>query len=205
MAERIVPVILCGGAGTRLWPASRETMPKQFMRLVGDNSTFQASVLRVSDPAQFERPVIIAANDSRFMIAEQLQELGISADIILEPSRRDSAAAVAVAAEVAARRTPDSVVLIMAADHVVKENAAFTAGCLAAADAARRGMIMTLGIEPTEPHTGYGYIKPGAAGCGHLGHDRRAASSRSRITRQRSATSRKAISGTAATSCSRPA
>jgi mannose-1-phosphate guanylyltransferase/mannose-6-phosphate isomerase len=161
MAERIVPVILCGGAGTRLWPASRETMPKQFMRLVGDMSTFQASVLRVSDPAQFDRPVIIAANDARFMIAEQLQDLGISADIILEPSRRDSAAAVAVATEVAARRTPESVVLIMAADHVVKDNAAFTAGCLAAAQAARRGMIMTLGIEPTEPQTGYGYIKPG--------------------------------------------
>ena len=162
MVEKIIPVILCGGAGTRLWPASRESMPKQFMQLVGERSTFQMSVLRVADPATFDRPVVIAANDARFLIAEQLQEIGISADIILEPARRDSAAAVAVAAEVAARRNPEAVALIMAADHVVKDDKAFAAACLEAAAAARQGYVMTLGIEPTEPHTGYGYIKTGA-------------------------------------------
>lgn len=162
MAENIVPVILSGGAGTRLWPASRESMPKQFMRLVGDRSTFQASVLRAMDSNTFGRPVVIAANDARFMIAEQLQELGVDADIILEPSRRDSAAAVAVAAEVAARRSPEAVVLIMAADHVVRDDAAFRQACFSAAAVAAQGSIMTLGIEPTEPHTEFGYIKRGA-------------------------------------------
>ena len=114
MSSMIIPVILSGGAGTRLWPASRESMPKQFMRLIGDRSTFQEAVLRVSDPAFFERPVIIAANDARFLIAEQLQEIGVEADIILEPARRDSAAAVGVAAEAAARRNTDGVALVMA-------------------------------------------------------------------------------------------
>ncbi|MFO1146969.1 MAG: mannose-1-phosphate guanylyltransferase/mannose-6-phosphate isomerase [Alsobacter sp.] len=163
MTDMIHPVILCGGAGTRLWPASRESMPKQFMQLIGDRSTFQEAVLRVVDPKVFGKPVVIAASDARFMIAEQLQEIGIEAEIILEPVRRDSAPAVAVAAEVVARRAPGSVALVMAADHVVRQPAGFVQAALAAADAARKGSIMTLGIEPTEPHTGYGYIKPGAA------------------------------------------
>jgi mannose-1-phosphate guanylyltransferase / mannose-6-phosphate isomerase len=163
MTDRIVPVILSGGAGTRLWPASRESMPKQFMRLIGDRSTFQETVLRVSDPKLFDKPVVIAANDARFMIAEQLQEIGVAADIILEPVRRDSAPAVAVASEVVARRMAQGVALVMAADHVVRDAAAFVRGCLDAAGAARKGWIATLGIQPTEPHTGYGYIKPGEA------------------------------------------
>jgi mannose-1-phosphate guanylyltransferase/mannose-6-phosphate isomerase len=143
-------------------------MPKQFMKLIGERSTFQNSVLRVSDPKVFGRLIVIAANDARFMIAEQLQELGIGADIILEPVRRDSAPAVAVAAEAVARRGGNGVTLIMAADHVVKDSEAFVTACKAAAAAAAHGAIMTLGIEPTEPHTGYGYIKPGApiAGTG---------------------------------------
>lgn len=162
MTDRIVPVILSGGAGTRLWPASRESMPKQFMRLIGNRSTFQETVLRVSDGSIFDRPVIIAANDARFLIAEQLQEIGVAADIILEPVRRDSAPAVAVAAEIVGRRSADVVALVMAADHVVKDAGAFVKACLDAATAARNGSIATLGIEPTEPHTGYGYIKSGA-------------------------------------------
>ena len=159
----IIPVIMCGGAGTRLWPASRETMPKQFMPRIGALSTFQASMQRVADPAVFGRPVVIAANDVRFIAAEQLQIIGIDADVVLEPERRDSAAAVAVAVEFVARRDPDAVALVMAADHVVTDPAAFVAACVAAAEAARKGYIMTLGVTPSGPNTGFGYIRRGAA------------------------------------------
>src|SRR6185295_4931439 len=104
--ERLTPVIMCGGAGTRLWPVSRESMPKQFVPLIGDRSTFQQTLARVSDPDLFERPIVITNGDFRFIVAEQLRELGIEADIVLEPSRRDSGPAVAVAAALAMRRDP---------------------------------------------------------------------------------------------------
>ncbi|GJE28319.1 mannose-1-phosphate guanylyltransferase/mannose-6-phosphate isomerase [Methylobacterium organophilum] len=160
--ELILPVILCGGSGTRLWPASRESMPKQFTPLVeAERSTFQATALRVSDKTVFGRPSVIAASESRFIVAEQLAQCGSAADILLEPDRRDSAAAVAVAALHAARRAPESVVLILAADHVISDPAAFTEAARVAAQGARAGYIMTLGIEPTRPATDYGYIQLG--------------------------------------------
>ena len=90
MAELIVPLIMCGGAGTRLWPSSREGRPKQFLPLLGPNSTFQETMTRVSDPACFGRPIVITNNQYRFVVAEQLAEIGIEADILLEPARRDS-------------------------------------------------------------------------------------------------------------------
>jgi mannose-1-phosphate guanylyltransferase/mannose-6-phosphate isomerase len=158
----ILPVIMCGGAGTRLWPASRESMPKQFITLIGEHSTFQATVKRVSEASVFLKPVIVANADSRFIVAEQLAGLGVAADIILEPMRRDSAAAVAVAACYAAQHHPDAVVLVMAADHVIKEADEFAEACRVAALAARQGYIMTLGIEPSGPATNYGYIAKGA-------------------------------------------
>ncbi|WP_245436639.1 sugar phosphate nucleotidyltransferase, partial [Methylobacterium sp. V23] len=96
--NRIHPIILCGGSGTRLWPASRESMPKQFTPLVDPKtSTFQATAQRLSDTGVFARPTVLTSIDARFIVAEQLQQAGIAADIILEPERRDSAAAVAVA------------------------------------------------------------------------------------------------------------
>jgi mannose-1-phosphate guanylyltransferase/mannose-6-phosphate isomerase len=159
--DAIVPVILCGGSGTRLWPASRESMPKQFIPLLGDLSSFQATVRRVSDGA-FERPVILASSDVRFIVAEQLQAIGVAAEIVLEPSRRDSAPAVAVAACLAARRGPGTIVLVLAADHLIGDAEAFAGACRDAVGAARDGYIMTLGIRPTAPATGYGYIQPGA-------------------------------------------
>ena len=159
----IRPVILCGGSGTRLWPASRASMPKQFARLVDpESSTFQATALRVAEPGLFGRPAVIAAADARFIVAEQLAEVGLPADILLEPQGRDSAAAVAVAALHAAESDPRAVVLIMAADHVIGEPEAFRAAVAAAAVGARAGQIMTLGIEPTRPATDYGYIRRGA-------------------------------------------
>ncbi|AWN41145.1 mannose-1-phosphate guanylyltransferase/mannose-6-phosphate isomerase [Methylobacterium durans] len=158
----VFPVILCGGSGTRLWPASRESMPKQFSRLVSEHSsTFQDTARRVTDEATFGRLSVLTHTEARFIVAEQLAEARIPADILLEPERRDSAAAVAVAALHAARVDPQAVVLILAADHVIGDARAFVAAVEAAAVGARAGHIMTLGIEPTQPATAYGYIHPG--------------------------------------------
>jgi mannose-1-phosphate guanylyltransferase/mannose-6-phosphate isomerase len=173
---RILPVILCGGSGTRLWPASRESMPKQFTPLVDPHcSTFQATARRVADGAVFARPTVIASSEARFIVAKQLAQAGVSADIVLEPERRDSAAAVAVAAVHAARQGPETVVLIMAADHVIEDAAAFAEAARQAAVGARLGQIMTLGIAPHRPATDYGYIRmgapvPGAPGVHRVEH-----------------------------------
>ena len=161
-AGRIVPVIMCGGSGTRLWPASRESMPKQFLPLLGPLSSFQTTAQRVSGE-RFGRLIVVATSDVRFIAAEQLGAIGVAADIVLEPERRDSAAAVAVAACLAGRHDPRAVALILAADHLVPDTAAFVEACEAAAEGARAGLIMTLGVAPTAPATGYGYIQPGAA------------------------------------------
>ena len=104
----LIPVLMCGGAGTRLWPVSRESMPKQFVPLVGERSTFQQTLAARCRPGLFARPIVITNADFRFIVAEQLREIGIEADIVLEPARRDSGPAVAVAAALAARARPDS-------------------------------------------------------------------------------------------------
>jgi mannose-1-phosphate guanylyltransferase/mannose-6-phosphate isomerase len=161
--DTVYPIILCGGTGTRLWPASRESMPKQFARLVDPRtSTFQASLERVAEAGVFAKPTVIASAEARFIVAEQCGQLGIAADILLEPQGRDSAAAVAVAALHAAAIDPQAVVLIMAADHVVPDTQAFVDAVKAAAVGARAGYTMTLGIEPTRPASDYGYIRRGA-------------------------------------------
>jgi mannose-1-phosphate guanylyltransferase/mannose-6-phosphate isomerase len=161
MQAQIIPVIMCGGAGTRLWPVSRESMPKQFVPLVGPGSTFQQVLVRINDPELFARPIIITNADFRFVVAEQLRERGIEADIVLEPARRDSGPAVAVSAVLAAERDRDALVLVLAADHVVRKPDEFREVCRRAAAAAAAGKIITFGIEPTHPATSYGYIRPG--------------------------------------------
>jgi mannose-1-phosphate guanylyltransferase/mannose-6-phosphate isomerase len=161
--QKILPVIMCGGAGTRLWPESRETLPKQFIALLGARSTFQETVAMLARSELFDQPIVISNYDYRFLVAEQLQQLGLSAEIVLEPTRRDSGPAVAVAAELAAARSPSTIVAVMAADHSVKNPAALVALCAEAAAAARAGHIVTLGISPTHPATGFGYIRRGAA------------------------------------------
>jgi mannose-1-phosphate guanylyltransferase / mannose-6-phosphate isomerase len=158
----LIPAIMCGGAGTRLWPVSRESMPKQFVPLVGERSTFQQTLDRVRDDATFDRPIVITNSDFRFVVAEQMRECGIEGDIVLEPMRRDSAMAVAVAAILAGARDPAATVIVLAADHVVRDRDAFARACHAAAAAAATGRIVTFGIEPTFPATNYGYIRPGA-------------------------------------------
>jgi mannose-1-phosphate guanylyltransferase/mannose-6-phosphate isomerase len=152
---------MCGGAGTRLWPVSRESMPKQFVPLVGPGSTFQQVLARICDPDLFARPIVITNADFRFVVAEQLRECGIEADIVLEPVRRDSGPAVAVSAVLAAERDRDALVLVLAADHVVRKPEEFREVCRRAAAAAAAGRIITFGIEPTHPATNYGYIRPG--------------------------------------------
>ena len=163
MANPIIPLIMCGGAGTRLWPASRENRPKQFLPLFGSYSTFQETIRRVSDPALFGRPIIVTNGQYRFLVAEQLAAIGVQADILLEPMRRDSGPAIVAGSEFARRRAQDAIVVALAADHVVTDAAAFAKVCAAAAQAAADDRIVTFGVRPTRPATEYGYIRAGAA------------------------------------------
>ena len=168
MDRRLIPLIMCGGAGTRLWPASREVRPKQFLPLFGARSTFQDTLLRVSDAALFDRPIVITNAAYRFMVVEQLAEIGIEADIILEPMRRDSGPAIAAGAVFAQSRDSEAIVLALAADHVVGDNAAFVAACRQGLAAAGAGSIVTFGVKPERPATEYGYISPGDAISGEV-------------------------------------
>src|SRR5215468_7636288 len=161
MPAQIVPVIMCGGAGTRLWPVSRESMPKQFVQLVGEGSTFQQVLVRISHPDLFTRPIVITNADFRFIVAEQLRECGVEADIVLEPARRDSGPAVAASAALAAARDPQALVLVLAADNIFRKPEEFLVTCRHAAKIAAAGRIVTFGIKPTRPATNYGYIRPG--------------------------------------------
>jgi mannose-1-phosphate guanylyltransferase/mannose-6-phosphate isomerase len=168
MDQRIVPLIMCGGAGTRLWPASREVRPKQFLSLFGSRSTFQDTVLRVSDAGLFDRPIVITNAAYRFMVLEQLAEIGLEADILLEPVRRDSGPAIAAGAVFAEARDGDAIVLALAADHVVQNTAAFVGACRQGQVAASSGHIVTFGVEPERPATEYGYISPGKVIAGEV-------------------------------------
>ena len=159
--QKIIPVVMCGGSGTRMWPESRETLPKQFIPLFGKLSTFQTTMQMLADEMVFDRAIVLTNIDYRFLVAEQLAQVGIMAEIVLEPVRRDSAAAVAVAAELALKRSPDAVVAVLAADHMVNRPEVLVSLCGTAGKAAQRGTIVTLGITPTHPATGYGYIRPG--------------------------------------------
>ena len=161
MSDRIVPLIMCGGAGTRLWPLSREGRPKQFISLFGKRSTFQDTLLRVSDERLFDRPIVVTGAAYRFMVLEQLAEMGLQADILLESARRDSGPAIAAGAAYAAKRDATAVLLALAADHVVRDTAAFVAACEASLSVANAGRIVTFGVKPERAATEYGYISPG--------------------------------------------
>jgi mannose-1-phosphate guanylyltransferase/mannose-6-phosphate isomerase len=165
MSDLIIPLIMCGGAGTRLWPASREGRPKQFLPLLGPHSTFQATLQRVADSSLFDRPIVITSGNYRFLVAEQLAEIGIAADILLEPLRRDSGPAIAAGALFAQSRGGDPLVVALAADHVVTDPAAFAAVCKMSRAAADDRRIVTFGVRPVRAATEYGYIRPGQAVC----------------------------------------
>ena len=156
----IIPVILCGGAGTRLWPASREDAPKPFLPLVDGVSTFAMTLARIADKSRFAAPIVVASADHRHLVESALA--GASATILLEPVARDTAAAVAAAAAYVAGKDANATLLVLAADHVIRDTAGFAATVAAALPAAESGRIVVFGIKPSDPSTAFGYIKPGA-------------------------------------------
>jgi mannose-1-phosphate guanylyltransferase / mannose-6-phosphate isomerase len=161
----LIPVILSGGSGTRLWPLSRELYPKQLLPLVGKGTMLQETLARVSGIADVSRPIVVCNESHRFLVAEQLRAQGIDAQaILLEPIGRNTAPAIAVAAMTAVADIPrdshsDPILLVLPADHVIQDVAAFRAAVSVARRAAEENKLVTFGVVPTKPETGYGYIR----------------------------------------------
>jgi mannose-1-phosphate guanylyltransferase/mannose-6-phosphate isomerase len=163
-AGTIHPVILSGGSGTRLWPMSRTFYPKQLLPLFGDKSLLQQAALRVAGAPGITAPLVIANEEHRFIIAEQLREIDIvPSGLLLEPVGRNTAPAAAIAALSLAETEPDALMLLMPSDHMIEDRAAFLTAVERAAIAARAGRLVTFGIHPERAETGYGYIERGAA------------------------------------------
>lgn len=159
---KILPVILCGGSGARLWPLSRADYPKQLQNLAGDTSLLQQTATRLQSAPDVLPPIVICGENQRFLIAEQLREAGVGATkIVLEPTPRSTAPALAVAALLAPEQK-ETVLVAMPADHFIEDEKAFAHAIRQAALVAMQGKLMTLGIVPTRPHTGFGYIEQGA-------------------------------------------
>lgn len=161
----LYPVIMCGGAGTRLWPASRPSRPKQFIALTGERSLFQQTVLRLEGLEGVRRLIVVAGAAHAEAVAAQLAAVGAEADVLLEPEARDSAPAMAAAGAWIAARDPDGVAVVVASDHHIPDAEAFRAAVRIAASEAARGRIVTLGMKPSEPTSAYGYIRPAANGA----------------------------------------
>lgn len=159
----MIPVILSGGSGTRLWPLSRSSYPKQFLPVTEQKTLFQLTLERISKLnqalANFQNPIIVTNENHRFIVAEQLRLQKTSAQILLEPIARNTAPAIAAAAELALAHGEDPVLLILAADHVIEQQEAFNQAVSVGLAAAEAGKLVTFGIVPTAPETGYGYIK----------------------------------------------
>jgi mannose-1-phosphate guanylyltransferase / mannose-6-phosphate isomerase len=155
----IHPLILSGGSGKRLWPLSRQANPKQFLKVLGDHSLFQETCLRLQS-SQFGKPIIIANDSHRFLVAEQLREMGLSAkSIVLEPVGRNTAPAAVIGALLAARDDIDRLILLLPSDHAISDPKAFCEAIASGIPAAQTGSIVTFGVKPDRPHTGYGYIE----------------------------------------------
>ncbi|MGC8520143.1 MAG: sugar phosphate nucleotidyltransferase, partial [Steroidobacteraceae bacterium] len=159
----LTPVILSGGAGTRLWPLSRELYPKQLLALTGERTMIQQTALRL-EGLSAAAPVVVCNEAHRFLVAEQLREIHIPPQsIVLEPMGRNTAPAIALAAHAALKRSgaADPLLLVLPADHVIRDVPAFQKAVTAALAAASDGRLVTFGIVPTSPETGYGYIRLG--------------------------------------------
>ena len=161
----IVPVILCGGTGTRLWPLSRERFPKQFANMFDGLSLFQKTAERLSTPG-FDQPLILASDHFRFIVTEQLADIGIAPKgVLIEPVARNTAPAILAAALWLARETPDAIMLVAPADHLIPDHQAFARTMKDATQAAQDGRIVTFGITPRHPDTGYGYLEIDRNAC----------------------------------------
>ena len=159
LKAKLQPVLLSGGSGTRLWPLSREAYPKQFLALAGDDTMLQATWRRVADLAD-AAPIVVAGEEHRFLVAEQLRQVGAPTPaILLEPIGRNTAPAIAAAALQALRDGEDPLLLVLPSDHVVRDADAFRAAVRAAMPAAEQGALVTFGIMPDAPETGFGYIE----------------------------------------------
>lgn len=168
----IYPVILSGGSGSRLWPLSRAALPKQFLPLVSDKTMFQETLLRLSGLPSMAAPLVVCNNEHRFLVAEQLRDIDVQPlALMLEPFGRNTAPAVAVAAFAAQAHDADAILLVLPADHLIQDTTAFHAAIREAFRLAQQGKLVTFGIAPNEPATGFGYIERGAAldasGPGH--------------------------------------
>ena len=162
MSQKLHPVVLCGGSGSRLWPMSRRLLPKQFLPLVSERPLLQDTILRISRIGGCEKPIVISNNEHRFLVAEQLNALKIPPAVqILEPAGRNTAPAVAVAALYVERSDPEGALLVLPSDHAIADDAAFGHAVEAARGAAEQGLLATFGIRPTQPATAYGYIELG--------------------------------------------
>ncbi len=163
----MIPVILSGGSGTRLWPLSRSNYPKQFLPITDEKTLFQLTLERVSNLNQslinFQNPIIVTNENHRFIVAEQLRQQKVTAKILLEPVAKNTAPAIAAAAELALSYGEDPVLLILAADHVIQQQDAFNKAIEVGLMAAEAGNLVTFGIVPNAPETGYGYIKANIA------------------------------------------
>lgn len=164
---KITPVILSGGSGTRLWPLSREQFPKQLLTLVGDHSMLQATALRLKEVAltdgeMIAAPILVGNEEYRFIMAEQMRQIGIqNFPLILEPCGRNTAPALTLAALSAQLDDPDAVMVVMPADHIIRDEQAFREAIRQGVELAKIGKLVTFGIQPTAPETGYGYIRLG--------------------------------------------
>jgi len=162
LSPSIVPVILCGGSGSRLWPMSRRLLPKQFLPLVSERTLFQETAARTRGLEGFGAPLVVTNAEQRFLAADQLREIGLAPrGILLEPAARNTAPAVAASAEAALREDPDAILFVQPSDHLIGDLAAFRAAARAAVALAQRDLLIAFGITPTEPATGYGYIEAG--------------------------------------------
>ena len=156
--NKIVPVILCGGVGSRLWPLSRQSLPKQFAPLIGDQSLFEAAVRRV-DTEIFSDPLVVTSHDHRFLVEKQMRDCGCKGTILLEPVGKNTGPAIFAAAHHAVKHCNDALLLVMPSDHHIPDQRAFVEMVLAGRKAAKADAIVTFGVAPDRPETGYGYIE----------------------------------------------